>query len=259
MDATNLTPASPPNDPPADADRPVVHVDEALTTETVGWLDEMKALVVENEQDYTKAIERLALVKAFIAKYKALFQPHIDRLNEAKNALSADLKAFLDPLVAAEQQGKDVCVAWVRLADAERARVEAERREQARKDEETRRVNTAAALESEAHRTGNIQMADAATRLINAPVPTPAIMPVLSRVPKVTGSHTTRKWKGRLTSKIELIKFVAANPDYVHLLDENQGNIDRTCNTFKERTKIGGVEAYEDIGLSIQHGKVLGR
>ena len=69
---------------------------------------------------------------------------------------------------------------------------------------------------------------------------------VLTAAPKIAGISGKTKWKGRVTDRVRLIKFVAENPQYAELLEPNESAINRLASALKATLKIDGVEIYEE-------------
>jgi hypothetical protein len=240
-------------------ERAKLPVDPALTQNAESWLDHSRALVVENKSDFKSAATHLAGVKALIAKIEEWFAPHKKRLQNALDELRADERAMIDPLVAAEKSGKDTCNAWVRKEREREAQEKARRQREADAAEERRRLDAAAAMELEASRTNNVQLRDMAERLIEQPVRSAPMMPVESRVPKVSGVTMTTKWKARVTDKMALLKFVVAHPEYLHCVDENLPALNKLASSFKNTLAIDGVVAEDSMGMGINTSRVIGR
>jgi hypothetical protein len=91
---------------------------------------------------------------------------------------------------------------------------------------------------------------DAATALTTAAV---LSMPApVAHVSKPAGFSTRAKWKARVTNKLELVKFIAANPQFLHVLDENQGALDKLAGALMENFNLVGAEAYKDTIAAVR-------
>lgn len=69
---------------------------------------------------------------------------------------------------------------------------------------------------------------------------------ITSATPKVSGVHGKTKWKGKVTNKMKLIQFVAANPQFVELVDANESAINKMAGALKAAMIVEGVEVYEE-------------
>jgi hypothetical protein len=68
----------------------------------------------------------------------------------------------------------------------------------------------------------------------------------VSAAPKVAGIAGKSKWKGEVTSKLKLIQFVAANPQFIALLDANESAINKMASALKSAMVVDGVRVYEE-------------
>ncbi len=69
---------------------------------------------------------------------------------------------------------------------------------------------------------------------------------IASSIPKTAGIHGKTKWKGRVKNKMDLIRFVAANPQFIELLDANESAINKMAGALKSAMIVDGVEVYEE-------------
>ncbi len=240
------------------AERPAIELDSALVQESDTWLAHAQALTISSAGEYERAIEYIATAKTFRERWKAWFKPHMDRIDEVRNGFIHSLKELVDPLDGVEAALRESCATFVRAEKQREAQENEKRRLEAAKDQETRRVNMAAALETEGQRTSRPQLVAQAHQIINAPAPAPAYMPAKSGVPKKSGAGNREKWKARVNDKMALVKFVATHPQYEHLLDANDGALNKLAESFKNRLLIDGVESYDEIIITVSAKRVLG-
>lgn len=73
------------------------------------------------------------------------------------------------------------------------------------------------------------------------------VAPVANRV---AGVSTREKWNVSITSKIDLIRYVAEHPEQVDLLDVNLSNLKALAKVQKTNLKIPGVQAYDEGTVS---------
>lgn len=80
----------------------------------------------------------------------------------------------------------------------------------------------------------------------------PVITELPSEPPKAVaaGFNTRTTWKGEVTSKIELIKHVAANPGLQYLLDVNMPFLNSLARNDKEEFNLPGAKAVSEKGVS---------
>jgi hypothetical protein len=153
----------------------------------------------------------------------ALFKPAEDILNQAEAVLKNSMLTYADQQerLRREQQA---------LLD-EAARIERERLAEASKAaEEAGNVEEAEALQATASMT-------------TAPV-------VAQSVEKVSGISTRTNWKAEVTDLLALVKFVAANPHMIDLLQVNTTTLNQHAKATKDNTKIDGVRVYSEQVLA---------
>lgn len=69
---------------------------------------------------------------------------------------------------------------------------------------------------------------------------------VISAAPKVSGIAGKTKWKGEVTDKLKLVQFVAANPQFIGLIDANESAINKMASALKQAMVVDGVRVYEE-------------
>jgi hypothetical protein len=203
-------------------------------TERAGTMPEQaRGLTITDSVTYARACEFLKAVKGLRQEIAETFDPHINRAFVAHRALCAEKKSAETPLADAERIVKDAMTAWDREQDqirrAEQARLEAA----ARRHEEDARLMEAEAIAA----AGDHEMADA---LLDAPlvVPTVAVAPL---TPKVSGISFRETWSARLDNLLALVKFVAANPTHLGLLQANGPALNAQARSLKGQMRIPGV------------------
>ncbi len=73
---------------------------------------------------------------------------------------------------------------------------------------------------------------------------------VISDAPKIAGISTSAPWTAEVTSLIDLIKFVAANPQYVNFLTPNLVPIKQQARSLQANCKIDGVRVFQEERLT---------
>ena len=78
------------------------------------------------------------------------------------------------------------------------------------------------------------------------------VAPVVSSIsaPSVKGIATKGTWKGEVTDKAALVKFVAANPQFLNLLDPATKEINAIAKALKANANIDGVRVFEDRSIA---------
>lgn len=207
----------------------------AVLQKAATFPEQARALAITSPERYTAACDFLQTIKALRAEIAETFDPHIKRAYDAHRALCAEKKDAEAPLVDAERIAKAAMVTYEqaqeRLRREEAARLQAE----LRKVEEERRLTEAVAAEA----SGDTEVAE---QLLAEPVfvPTVAVAPT---TPKVAGISYRETWSGKLTDIAALIRYAAANPQFMGLLEVNQPALNQLARSMKAQMQIPGVEA----------------
>ncbi|MGE0289342.1 MAG: hypothetical protein AB7I42_24080 [Bradyrhizobium sp.] len=165
--------------------------DHGLDTDLTALQRMANALVVNDSDSYQEAATRLREVKTFVGKVGEVFDPLCDAAHKAHKAVTTQRSRFLNPATDAESTIKGKMTRWFTAEQkrkAEEARVEQER---LRREEEDRRLNEAAALESQGK-------AAEAEQLVEAPIATP-IVTAAPPAPKIQGVSMKEQWSFEIT------------------------------------------------------------
>ena len=185
----------------------------------------------EDRKSITKPLDEVK--KSIMAKYEEPTRI----LNEAEAVLKGSMLAYSNEQ---EQQRR---LEQAKLDEA--ARVERERlaAEAAQREEEAKAAAEAGnAVEAEriASEAAALQ---ATASMTTAPV-------VAQSVEKVSGISTRTNWKAEVTDMLALVKFVAANPHMIDLLQVNTTTLNQHAKATKDNTKIDGVRVYSEQVLA---------
>lgn len=220
----------------------LVVIDDAPAKEALTWPEKANSLVVVTNEVYAVAVDMLKGIKGLRQLIAETFDPHVQRAYQAHKALVAEKAKAEAPLTEAEVVIKRKMVAY--STEQERIRREAEEkaRQEALKAEEDRRLAEASALAELAAATGDESYAAEAEALIQTPIEAPAVT-IKSTTPVVSGVSYSERWAAVVVDKKHLVAFVAANPDYLNLLDVNQTAINALARGLKANMKIPGLQA----------------
>lgn len=163
-----------------------------------------------------------------------LFTPALTKWNAVKEYYERGMLVYVEHQELLRKQEQERLEA---IARAERERLEAEAR----------------ALEAKAARTKNVAKQDelleqASAAQLTAEIITPARASTVA--PTATGTGVRGTWKGRCTNKMELLKFIVANPAYLSLVDVNDSALHSTARAQKENMDVGGCESYLDKSIT---------
>ncbi len=206
--------------------------------------------------------ERDGLVRPLnetVAKINALFKRPIGLLQQAELAMKGAMLTYqqeeerkaAEARRAAEEAARKERERIEAEAAAARAKADAEAAELRRKAEEAAakgNVTQAAKLESKAEsretaaseRVAELTMQSAAVTY--APVSTPVV--------RASGTSIRSTWKAECTDKAKLVAFVAANPQFLNLIDINQSGLSQLAKATKGAIQIDGARFWEDKQLA---------
>ncbi len=250
---------------------------EKLTQDAEIVLEVAETYVIDSELMYNEAGEELRRIKA---KSKELSEKRVGitkPLDEAKKAVMDLFRRPIEILDQAERVLKNSIVNY-QEEQARLARVEQQKREEAQRierealeakakaaeeaalkeaEELQRKANEAAqkgnAEEAQkiaeqaqlAFQTGQAQanvIAQEASAM-NAPV-------AVAAPAKVVGISTREVWKAEVTDKEALIKYIAANPACLNLVDINTSAVNQMAKAMKGNLNIPGLRAYSEKSVA---------
>lgn len=207
----------------------------AVVEQAMTYPDKARALRIADAATYQAACEFLKGLKALRAEIAETFQPHITRAHEAHKALLKEKADAEAPLAEAERIAKAALVVYdqeqERIRRAEALRLQ----DEARRQEEDRRLAEAVALEAE----GEAAEADA---LIEAPFDVPVIA-VAPTTPKVAGISYRETWSADVVDLGALVAYVARHPQFAALLSANMPALNAQARSLKGQLQIPGVKA----------------
>ena len=208
----------------------------------------------EQAKDYVEVKRRAEAVRKAIFDF---FDPIIANYKNAESVLTQRCVQYLDAQRRAREETERKAREEQQRAEraaAEQARIAREAAEELERQAEAARAagNTD---EAEKLATSAIAKADEAADIeLAVPIAAPPVV-TTPEPPKLSGVGFAKKWKGRLVgitdaersaSKLKLIQFVAANPQFINLLDVNEPALNKQADSLRSAMKIDGVEAYQD-------------
>lgn len=225
----------------------VAELDRTVTQEALTWPERARAAAVTDDASYQAATELLKAIKQLRHKIAETFDPHIKRAFDAHRALCEEKRQAEAPLTDAERLLKNELVQY---DDArERLRREEQRRleEAAKREAEADAIARAAALETEGRAYGDDTLVAEANQIIEEQLqaPPPPIAAVARMTPKVAGIVHRSTWNARVTDLHALVKFVAANPSHLGLLQANLPALNAQARSLKSAMRLPGVQAIE--------------
>jgi len=247
-----------------------------MLTSAQAALDDVRALVIADDQTYQFASMELEAIKGRQTRLenqrKAITRP----LDEAKNRIMAMFRPPCEMLELAERSLKQSLLTYrsereriasqlrqaaedaVRRERERLAREAAEVEARARKKADEERCAAEAAraagdaaraarLETKAAQTeaAGAERADALTlqsQLVTAPA-------VAAEPVKVAGQSMRVKWKARVSNKSALIAFVSKQPQFENLLEVNESALNRLAASLEGKIAIDGCQCYTEAIL----------
>jgi hypothetical protein len=225
---------------PADAGRQLEH--KALSLH-----DQAKALKIVDQPTYNGAVDFLRGIKALRGEAEAHHRPVIDAAHRAHKAAVDALKRIDGPLEIAERAVKGTIAAW----DQEQQRLRREEEERLRKEEEARRdAELEAKLESS--EAAGASSAEVRAMISQAALAPPVVVAAPPRYERAAGVATRKTYSGQVVSLIDLIRWVAQNPQYCNLLKENPVGLNQLIHASRGVLTIPGVRVVEDSVVSVR-------
>lgn len=189
----------------------------------------------------------------------AVFRPAIDYLDNEAKLYKVKVLSYVQEQerIAKEEQAKRDEAARIAREAAEResARIAAEAKEKADKlaaeaaeAAKAGDAGKAAALEVQA-----AQVAEEGNhQALVAQAQAPAMAEVVQMPAKVAGTATRKPWKGRVTDKLKFVQYIAANPQYLHLVEVSNTEVNALAKALKENCNVDGMETYQEAQLAVR-------
>jgi hypothetical protein len=215
-----------------------------VTEQALTWPERARGAAVVDAESYGRASELLKGIKALRQEIADTFDPHVKRAHDAHRALLKEKADAEAPLTEAERIIKAALVAYnteqERLRRIEQERLEREAK--AKADEEA--LARAAAMEQEGRDFGDPALVEEAHQLLTEQLAAPPPPVAVARTtPTVAGIVHRTTWSARVVDLIALVKFVAANPSHIGLLQANQAALNAQARSLKAAMRLPGVQA----------------
>lgn len=224
-----------------------------LEQETATWAQRARTLSITDAASCVQASYLLRSIKGLRTEIANWFSPHLEAASETKRKAEAARKGLADerdrmeaPLVEAESLVKRTLLAWEteqeRLRRAEEQRLQAE----AQREAEEQTLNAAAALEREAVATGDAEMLQEATDILEQPIDAPVVS-VAKFVPKVQGITYRDQWKAHPEINVrQLAAAVASGAVPATFLTPNMTAINQFARSTQGTQPVAGIKFWND-------------
>ena len=225
----------------------------ALEIETRSWASRAAGLRIVDRESCINASTLLRSVKTLRGQVVAFWAPHLDAAMETKRKAEAARKGLADeqarmeaPLIEAERVLKGALLTYE--TEQERLRLVEEQRlqEEARKHAEAVTLAAAASLETEAIATGNAEMLQEATDILDQPIEAPVVS-VATSVPKVQGVTYRDQWKAHPAINVKaLAAAVASGAVPATFLVPDMTAINAFARATKGTHAVPGIRFFND-------------
>jgi ribosome-associated toxin RatA of RatAB toxin-antitoxin module len=216
---------------------------ERVTMMAVALPDQARGFVITDAATYQRVCEFAVGIKALRLEIAETLDPHIRRAFEAHRELCAEKKRAEADAILAERIVKDLIVAWDVAQEQQRTA------ERLRLDAEARAVVTEAVIEraAAAEAAGDL---GAAAAILDEPI----IVPTSSvpTPPRPAGLASRVTWRAQVTDLLALVRYVAANPQYLPLLQPNTKTLDQQARSLQARLALPGVQAVGTRDVAIR-------
>lgn len=216
-----------------------------LHEQSTNHAEKAKALAsaIVDDESNKAAGAFLTTIKGFRKMIDEHYRDDIKKAHELHKSLTTKLREADAPLEEAERIIKRAIGAF--QAAQERIRIE----------EESRRTAAAQRLAEEsqiamAEDAANVGDHDRADAILNQPILVPP--PIIPKVKPPEGISTRMAWKCEVLSLPDLIKAVAANPDYWNLLLPNTTALNGMARLLKDGMRVPGVRVWAEPEVSVR-------
>jgi colicin import membrane protein len=226
--------------------------------ETVALAKPDEALILSADQLLTLAKNAYAVIatadeceaaaedlKSIKAKQKALEDARTTitkPLLEAQRAVNALFKKPQDTLIEAERIVKRGILSYQDVEDRKRREAEAAAAEAARREREKLEAQAAKAAAA-----GKMEKAEALQATAAA---IPERIEIQSGAPQLGGVAARSTWRAEVADKAALVSYVAAHPEWLHLIEANMTAINGLARSQKSALALPGVKAVEEKQLA---------
>ena len=214
----------------------------SVVQELAPVVESAKAFQVLDVTSHGRALECVKALRDGERKITDYFEPARKAADQAKKEILAARDGLIGPFAEARTiyDGKAL-----EYETAEKQRTEEEQRRLevlARKQEEERQLAEAQAAQD----AGDKVLAE---QIIREPVTVPVIR-VAPSLAQVAGVTTRTIWSAEVVDFPALVRFVAAHPEWTHLLEPCMPNLNRAAVSQHEALAIPGVRAVSTTSRS---------
>lgn len=207
----------------------------AVVRELSPVVAEAKAFQVVDVESHALALERIKTLRNGERAISEYFEPARKSADQAKKEILSARDGLIAPFsearMAYDRKAQEYEFEERRKAEEK----ERELQEKARKQEEERKLREAI----EAEQSGDQATAEA---IMQEPVTVPAVR-VAPSVAQVQGVSSRTTWSAEVHDLPALVRYVAAHPEWIYLLEPSMPNLNRLATSQHEAMNIPGVRA----------------
>ncbi len=202
-----------------------------------------KAMMIRNKDEHAVGLLMLKDIALAETRVKDLFDEPKRLAHAAHKAITEAEKKLLVPLAEARNAVTRQCLLFM-AEEKKKAAVEAQRlQEEARKREEEQQLCDAVAAEEAGDAAG-------AETIMAAPIAVPVIE-VKPQVAEMAGVSTRVYYRCKVVNLLELVKYVAANPHEIALLEPAETMLRKRAESMRDGFRLPGCELDKKDGLSV--------
>lgn len=217
---------------------------EVVQKEYFPTVSSAKALIVTNKDEHQIGLTMLQQIAVAEKRVKDLFKDPKDAAHAAHKAICEAEKKLLVPLADARYDVQRKCLEFQSAEKRKAEEAQRKLQEEARRAEEERALADAI----EAEESGDKK---AAEQILAAPVAVPVVQ-VEAQVAKVAGVTSRVYYRCKVTDFLSLVKYVAANPHEIALLQPDETALRKRAESMKDGFKIPGCELDKQDSLSVK-------
>lgn len=218
-------------------------VEQEAKSQALQVLNKYGSIVVKDQKSYDKAVNARAAMKQFIDGVTTLFEPMRQTAYAAWKQVTATRDSVIAPVEEALKEQNKQLSAFVEEQEEEQKRLEEEELERQRVKAEKKRQREVAAAKKKGYDP------EAIKALEKAPLEVGPIE-VVSTYVKSDELTQKKLWRCEVTNKLALVKFVAKNPHFIHLLDANQSELNNLARRQQKALNIPGVKAIGETTVA---------
>ena len=223
---------------------------QLIESEVLPVISFADALQIKTTEDAATAGNELVAIKSRLKKIEAFFAPIVEAAHKTWKISVKRRDDVLNPLKSAEGTIKTKMITFENIE--RRRREEEARKAQAEADEKARKEQEKLREKAEKQAAaGKSEQAEATLAKAESVVPAPVfIAPQAAVIPQ--GASIKTIWKAECIDKLALVKFIANNPMYLHLLEVSQAGINSQAKAFKSESRIPGLKFFEEKSMSVR-------